>query len=107
MNYEEIKKLAKQNKCSIKDLIALAPSNDPFYCGSEDTMKKAEWFANVLNEFNITPPFHIRRIHYAILNATKPDALEALHPRRIKKDSRSIHIKICRHKGIQQSYKRE
>ena len=33
MNYEAIKRIAKESKLSYKKLIVLAPQNDPFYAG--------------------------------------------------------------------------
>lgn len=34
LNYESIKKIAAENNLSVKDLLALSPSNDPFYVGT-------------------------------------------------------------------------
>lgn len=78
MNYRDIKIFAKDMKLKVKDLIALAPQNDPFYCGSRSEVAKAEWFTTLWERFGGRGA-HIRRIHYraqaqetALL---KPDSL--------------------------------
>ena len=35
MDYQKIKELAKKSGCSTRDLIVLAPQNDPFYTGTK------------------------------------------------------------------------
>ncbi len=45
MNYKGIKLLARDQGVSIRDLIALAPQNDPFYTGTRgdlDVMGRAK-----------------------------------------------------------------
>ena len=72
MNYEEIKVLAKQMKTPVTELIALAPSNDPFYVGAQAQRVAAEWFADVFNGFGIASNVHIRRIHYRMISQETP-----------------------------------
>jgi len=65
--YEELKKLQhavrleRGRKPPIKDLIVLAPQNDPFYAGTEGQQAMAEWFADI---FGQSTGAHLRRIHY-------------------------------------------
>lgn len=43
-----IKELAKEQGCSVKNLLVLAPQNDPFYAGVADTQRAAgEWLADL------------------------------------------------------------
>jgi hypothetical protein len=68
--YDELKKLqhvlrlGRGRKPPIKDLIVLAPQNDPFYAGTEGQQAMAEWFAGV---FGQTTGAHLRRIHYRLV----------------------------------------
>src|SRR5215218_9099173 len=52
-------------KPPIKDLIVLAPNNDPFYAGTETQQAMAEWFAGIFGE---TAGTHLRRIHYRLVS---------------------------------------
>jgi len=68
-NYEAIKRIAKETGRKVTDLIALAPSNDPFYQGSPGTRNLAEWFAEIYHKQGWEySRVHIRRAHYAILS---------------------------------------
>ena len=58
MNYEEIKELLglekgkpKEDRCTLKDLLAMNKSCDPFYAGQPNRREKAEWFAKIWNEY--------------------------------------------------------
>src|SRR5215208_2642003 len=68
--YEELKRLQhairleRGRKPPIKDLIVLAPNNDPFYAGTEGQQAMAEWFADI---FGQTTGAHLRRIHYRLV----------------------------------------
>lgn len=64
IDYTVIKRLAKDWRCSVKDLIALAPQNDPFYCGTPADIAMAEWFAGCWHDAGYTSGVHLRRIHY-------------------------------------------
>ena len=68
MAYEQIKEMAKNEECSYRDLIILAPQNDPFYCGTPTDIAKAEWFAGFWNRFNYKNGAHLRRVHYQIIS---------------------------------------
>lgn len=50
INYEAIKKSAKESGLKVADYLALSPGNDPFYCGSPGQMEKAEWFGEVYDK---------------------------------------------------------
>ncbi len=72
--YEDLKTLQQEiqlergRKPPVKDLIILAPQNDPFYSGSDGERKDAEWFAGLWELFGYTTGVHLRRIHYRILS---------------------------------------
>ena len=68
MNYNDLKRIAKQNKLSVKNLIVLAPQNDPFYTGTEGDITKASWFSEIWERFGYSTGVHLRRIHYQILS---------------------------------------
>ena len=70
MDYAEIKELAKVNGCSIKDLIALAPQNDPFYIGTDAQLKLADWFTDLWQSLGYMGQtgVHLRRIHYKMIS---------------------------------------
>lgn len=72
MNYETIKGMAKANGLTVKDLIALAPQNDPFYAGTPTEWANAEWFAGLWQTFGYTQGVHIRRVHYQIISQDPP-----------------------------------
>jgi len=79
MDYSTIKQLAKVRGVKVTDLIALAPQNDPFYCGQEAQQEAARWFADLWQRFGYREGVHIRRIHYQIISqqppVTKPNGL--------------------------------
>jgi hypothetical protein len=56
--------LERGRKPPIKDLIVLAPQNDPFYAGTEGQQAMAGWFAGI---FGQTTGVHLRRIHYRLV----------------------------------------
>jgi hypothetical protein len=60
-------RLERGRKPPIKDLIVLAPHNDPFYAGKESERQMAEWFAGLWERFGYTGGVHLRRIHYRIV----------------------------------------
>ena len=73
-NFASIKELARVTKgVTIKDLIALAPQNDPFYFGTPGDLANAEWFAMVWREAGFTNGGHLRRMHYWCVS--QPDLL--------------------------------
>jgi hypothetical protein len=42
IDYEQIKAIAKENGIKVTDLVALAPSNDPFYEGRPSDKRDAQ-----------------------------------------------------------------
>lgn len=77
MDYRTIKKEARALGCSVGDLIALAPQNDPFYTGRPAELAAAQWFAGNWHRFGYGNGVHLRRIHYQLVSqdppAQKPD----------------------------------
>lgn len=73
-NYERIKALAKEFQTSVKNLIALAPQNDPFYVGTETDWAKARWFADIYSRagYGTFNRPHLRRVHYWIVSQSEP-----------------------------------
>jgi len=75
-DHEKIKELAKERKCSVKDLLALSPNRDPFYAGGKSSREKAEWFATIWKQEGFKKGAHLRRVHYRLVSkegSTKPD----------------------------------
>jgi len=70
--YEHLKALAKANRVSVKDLLALHRTNDPFYYGSPADRQAAEWFAALWERFGFTTGVHLRRVHYRLVSQTDP-----------------------------------
>lgn len=67
-DYNSIKEHAKQDKVSVKDYLALTPSNDPFYVGSKGQLEKARWFAKIYEKMGRPQQCHIRRAHYWLVS---------------------------------------
>ncbi len=72
INYAVLKSLAKEQRCRVADLIALAPQNDPFYTGSPGEVEKANWFADLWHQFNYASGVHLRRVHYQLISQPDP-----------------------------------
>jgi hypothetical protein len=72
INYEMIKQAAKEHGLSVRDLIVLAPQNDPFYVGTKGDIDKAEWFARLWERFGYTTGVHLRRVHYQLVSQDPP-----------------------------------
>jgi hypothetical protein len=53
-SYERIKALKQELHCTIKDLLALAPTTDPFYAGSPAQTDQAQWFLALWQHFGFT-----------------------------------------------------
>lgn len=63
-------------KWTITDCLALSQYSDPFYAGSGDRIREAQWFQQVWTKVGARIGFHLRRIHYALLDLEdfkKPD----------------------------------
>jgi hypothetical protein len=72
VNYETVKELAKEQGCSVNDLIVLAPQNDPFYVGTKSDVDKAHWFADIWQRFGYSNGVHLRRVHYQLVSQSTP-----------------------------------
>jgi hypothetical protein len=59
-----LKALAKQLGCAKKDLLVLAPNNDPFNVDLPAKRRNAEWFAGLWHDFGYTNGVYTRRVHY-------------------------------------------
>jgi len=64
MNYNTIKEVAKLYGKSVKDYLALAPANDPFYVGTPKDKVNAQWFKELWNKAGYISGVHLRRAHY-------------------------------------------
>lgn len=76
LDYESLKAMAQSIGRPVKNLLALAPNNDPFYAGIGACRVAAEWFAGVVWAEHGTAGSHLRRIHYRLVSSTalrKPD----------------------------------
>lgn len=65
---DALKDAASRYGCNLKDLLVLAPGNDPFNCGSPTDIKQAEWFADLWSRFGFQKGMHLRRIHYVLIS---------------------------------------
>ena len=69
ITYDDVKVLAAELGRPASTLIALAPANDPFYCGPT-RQALARWFADEI--WPLLDPeadsVHIRRVHYLVVN---------------------------------------
>jgi hypothetical protein len=73
MDYTAIKHLASEiDGITVRDLIALAPQNDPFYVGTKGDLEKARWFAGLWHQFGYTTGVHLRRVHYRLVSQDPP-----------------------------------
>jgi hypothetical protein len=70
VNYEWIKRTAKQQRLSVNDLIVLAPQNDPFYAGTPGDIAAGEWFAQMWQQLQQAGETraHLRRVHYFLVS---------------------------------------
>lgn len=64
MDYTLIKSLAAFMGVSYRELIALAPQNDPFYVGTPNDVAMGEWFADCWRRAGYSSGVHLRRVHY-------------------------------------------
>jgi len=64
LDYDGLKSVAKERGCSVRDLLALAPQNDPFYAGTPTGRAQAEWFADIWRRAGYFSGVHLRRMHY-------------------------------------------
>ena len=74
-DYDSLKAMGRSIGRPVKDLLALAPNNDPFYAGVGARRCAAEWFAEIWKQHG-EPGSHLRRLHYRLVSTTtlcKPD----------------------------------
>lgn len=74
-SYITLKNLAKAEGGSVRDMLVLAPQNDPFYCGQPAQIAAAEWFAEYYRALDFSRGVHLRRIHYAIVSMDPPPGM--------------------------------
>ena len=55
-----------------KDLLVLAPANDPFNSGTPTNLVTAKWFAGLLDEHNLPAGKHLRRYYYVLVTLNTP-----------------------------------
>ncbi|MBB3148772.1 hypothetical protein FHS21_005220 [Phyllobacterium trifolii] len=72
MDYQSLLALAKEVGCKVTDLVALSPSNDPFYAGRADRRQAAEWFMGIWEQFGFRHGAHLRRMHYVLISQPLP-----------------------------------
>ena len=78
-----LKEIARAAGLKLKDVIALAPGNDPFYsCQTESTRRDAEWFNHHFHElgFDGVHGIHLRRIHYKMISQKQPILMPSNDP---------------------------
>src|SRR6516164_4130919 len=74
-DYDSLKAMGRSIGRPVKDLLALASVNDPFYAGVGARRCAAEWFADIWKHHGGLGS-HLRRLHYRLISTTslcKPD----------------------------------
>jgi hypothetical protein len=71
LDYESLKAMAISIRRPVKDLLALAPANDPFYAGTGARGKAGEWFAAIWADHGAAGS-HLRRLHYRLVSSAAP-----------------------------------
>ena len=72
MNYDSIKALAASRGKRVKDFLALAMQNDPFYVGQPAELEAAKWFAGIWDSGILAGSSHLRGIHYVMVSREDP-----------------------------------
>lgn len=69
-DYEHLKALAARAGRTVKDFLALAPKNDPFYSGTPGDKQRGAWFAHLYHKagYSTLNVPHLRRVHYWIVS---------------------------------------
>ena len=96
-------------KSTVKDLLVLAPQNDPFYAGSGVEGDKARWFAELWERFGYDSGAHLRRVHYRIVsegNIVKPDGKidDNNKGRRLSTDEANERVEQLKSQGMREDY---
>jgi hypothetical protein len=71
LDYESLKTTARNIGRPVRDLLALASCNDPFYAGVGHRRQAAEWFASIWADLGGAGS-HLRRLHYQLVSSTVP-----------------------------------
>jgi hypothetical protein len=89
MDYESLHRLKKElGVRKIDDVLALSFNHDPFYAGVRGKREKAQWFADIYQQFNFQPGYHLRRMHYQLVASDPPPARTSGMPYENTKDCR-------------------
>lgn len=74
MTFEGLRALKQQTGIPIKNMLALAPQNDPYNIGTPADVRDAEWFMELYNRlgFSNHRDVHIRRVHYRAISQEEP-----------------------------------
>lgn len=72
MSYEKIKAYAKALGTTIKSMIALGDNNDPFYIGTPNHWKWANWLGEHWRSMGMGEGTHIRALHYRLVSQQEP-----------------------------------
>ena len=96
-------------KSTVKDLLVLAPQNDPFYAGNGVEGDKARWFAELWERFGYGSGAHLRRVHYRIVsegNIVKPDGelYDNNKGRRLSADEANERVEQLKSQGMRENY---
>ena len=67
-----LKEMATKWGCSKRDLLVLAPQNDPFNSGTESNAVLARWFASLPKKYGMPSSRHLRRWHYFLQSLDEP-----------------------------------
>ena len=67
-----LKSMADSFGIAKKNLIVLAPKNDPFNSGTKTDRIQAEWFAKVMKDLGLPPGKHLRRYFYLLVTQDQP-----------------------------------
>ncbi len=67
-----LKTMAKSFGVAKKDLLVLAPANDPFNSGTDANVEQAEWFGSLLENLDLPRGKHLRRYFYLLVTLERP-----------------------------------
>jgi hypothetical protein len=84
LDYESLKTMARNIGRPIRDLLALAPCNDPFYAGVGFRRQAAEWFATIWADHG-SAGSHLRRLHYQLVSSAARSASRTAAPTKTRK----------------------
>lgn len=82
IDYSLLRDLSKRTGLPYRDLLALSPQNDPFYCGTKGQVEKGKWFDQIYTLMGRPRNCHTRRVHYWLVTTNavpKPDGKPREH----------------------------